>query len=144
MALSNDLKNIVLQIQTQLKNINGGTDYNNNVPDDYIQIGYKTYEEADGYPFISIASIGTGASRQTDQVTYETPVACELFCYVQAGSQVLETVMDLLSDVEKALYADGTLGGRVWGMSLTMEAVAMGDYGVGVVTVRATMQYTKS
>lgn len=141
MSISNRMKDITDRIVVQLKVIDGLDDYNFKVTEYNIEKGFRLYNEAKSYPFISVASVTMIDSLQTDQVTYDVPVEVELYCYVQKAKDPLSEIEKFLIDIEKAIYTDESLDGNVWGLSLGLQAGSLEDLGIGVVTIKATSNY---
>lgn len=141
MSVINDITDRVV---VQLKNIDGGASYNNNVSDDHVIKGFELAADAIAYPSIYIASASEGASRQTDQVTYEIPITVEMFAYVKSEGAAFEEAMKLVADMETAVYDDETLNSLVWGLSMRFEVATFQALGAVVCVLEAFTQFVKS
>lgn len=142
MSLSTKLTSIVQQLQTQLKLIDGGSNYNLNINDEYVELGFLPFDQAEAFPSIYIASITTGASSHSDQVTMNVPVEIEVFGYVEKERDTLLEVLKLAQDIEKATYSDKSLNDNVWDMSIgTMEQSAMNSRGICYTVLRCMTEY---
>lgn len=144
MALTNYVEGIVTQLVNQLENIDGGTNYNFEINPSAIEVGYREFDQFNSYPAICIALVKVEGSTQTDQVTYEVPIRIELYAYTKRKKGALDEVLKLIADVEKAIYTDETLDGKVWGLSLNIEAVSYNEYGIGVINLMAKFDYDKT
>ena len=104
------------------------------------------YQKADAYPSISVSSFEALGSRQTDQVTYDTPLEIEIFGYIEDSSDAdkLKTTIKLAQDIEKAIYADEDLGGNIFSLQLDITTATMNEYGIAKVVVKGVMTYTKT
>lgn len=141
---ANILKTIVDRIAVDLGNIDAPDGYNNTILSTNIKKQFESIDSAKSFPAIYIASARADRSRQTDQITYDVPVTVEVFGYVKKMSDTLEETMNLAADMEKAIYADETLDGNVWGLSLTFEVASMDEFGVVLMTLSATANYFKT
>ena len=141
---ANILKTIVDRIAVDLGNIDASDGYNNTILSTNIKKQFESIDSAKSFPAIYIAAARADRSRQTDQVTYDVPVTVEVFGYVKKMNATLEEAMNLAADMEKAIYADETLNGNVWGLSLTFEVASMDEFGVVLMTLSATANYFKT
>jgi len=141
----NELRTVVNQIITQLKLINGGSNYNNTIDDDYIQSGIVSSDKIIKYPSIYIASAVEGASRQVElgATTYDVPITVEIFGYVKDQDAAFDEALKLASDIETAILTDETLDGNVWSLGLRQGAGSMDEFGWCIVTLTATMHVVR-
>lgn len=147
MSIDNQYLELLEQVRTQLRNIKGGTDYNFNIPDERIILGWKAVGETKGYPSLYVSAISGGESVQTDQITYTIPVSIEIFGYIKTDEDeedVLKELSKLYTDIETAIYSQEKLGGNnVYELSLSAEMGAMNPYGVVVATINAMYVYER-
>ena len=146
MSLSEKMLDIIDELESRFQAINGSDDYHNEIDHNLIYLQHMSYQEAEDYPSISISSFETSSSRQTDQVTYDTPLEIEIFGYIEDSSNAdkLKTTIKLAQDIEKAIYADEDLGGNIYNLQLDITVATMNEYGIAKVNVKGVMTYTKT
>ena len=137
----NETYDILTQIVTQLRNINGATGvYNYNIPASSIKTDFKPADQAGIYPSIWISFAQGGSSLQGDQATYEAPVAMEIYGYVMSETDPLGSALKMQSDIYKAIFNAWTLAGKVFEMDLGFDAGAYESIGIIIVRVSAKYQ----
>ena len=136
------LKNIIDQIETQLKTIDGGTDYNYTLNHNYIYKKFMTVDSVSGWPAVCISSART-STEQADQITSEVSIEVEIFAYIQDSSP-LDAIMNLCQDIEKSLFSDEKLGDcDVWNLLLSFNVASLDDFGMALITLTAKTVYEK-
>jgi len=142
MSQSATITNIANRLVTLLQKIDGGADYYNAVNHNNIKIGFQMYDQAGAYPSIYLSSFSTPRSVAGDQVTFNTELEVEIFGYISNEAAPLEKVIQLGSDMEKAIYTDPELDDNVWDLSLSMSMTSFQSYGIVRLTITAQMTYT--
>lgn len=146
MSVCDTFINIVNQLHTQFQSIVASEDeYYNTVDVADIYKKHIDFDQTDSYPAISISSVESVGSRQTDQVRYDIPLIIDIYGYIMDESQTdtLLTTLGMAADMEKAIYTDEQLGGYVWGLSLNISTATYDAYGIIKITINATTEYTK-
>lgn len=146
MSLSQKMLDIIDELESRFQAIDGGDDYHNEIDHNLIYMQHMDYQKADAYPSISVSSFEALGSRQTDQVTYDTPLEIEIFGYIEDSSDAdkLKTTIKLAQDIEKAIYADEDLGGNIFSLQLDITTATMNEYGIAKVVVKGVMTYAKT
>lgn len=131
---ANYLKNILDRIETQLQNIDGGTNYNFTVDHNRIKKKFIPYTKITTFPYICIASVDYAPSEAIPRRAFECPIEVEIFGYVQDDDAPLEEAVKLAEDIELALYLDEDLNGQVKEPSVEIDCGTLNDIGVASVT----------
>ena len=132
------LKNIVDQVVTQLRTIDGSTYFNFDLDDNQIEYEYKDIDQCPKFPHIYISAINEPATVIECRDTQDITDNIELFGYVKNDKQALIEALKLHSDIEQALYSDVSLNNLV--MSMQVASMIASGSGFGVVHVNVVVQ----
>lgn len=131
MSIANRLMSITDFLQTGFRNITGA-EYNYSLSSAQVVKGYMDFNSLDIFPAVCIFASSVGRSEFADQVTLNMPFSVEALGYVKGEAEVLMDAEKLAADMEKAVYADETMGGLIWDLSLRQEITALADSYGGV------------
>ena len=134
---------VISRIVEDLEGISVASGYHFDIGPTRVNKGFLAFNDVQRFPFICVGYARAERSTQRDQITYDVPLTIELYGYVKKVGGVLDEAFDLASDIERALYADETLGDYVWDMSLSFEIGTLGDIGVVSVGISAMSSYVK-
>lgn len=134
----NRLKDIIDQIVTQLRTIDGTTYFNFELDDNQVEYEYKDIDQCPKFPHIYISAVSEPTTLVECRDTQSISDNVELFGYVKNDKQALTEALKLHSDIEQALYSDVSLNSLVTSMQIS-SLIASGN-GFGVVHFNIIVQ----
>lgn len=141
MAIKNLEKDVVARIVTQLKGIDGTTNYNNTIAAADVHSEFLLITETHNFPTICIGGITQGESIMFVRDGFELPIEVEIFGYIKDEDTPITEALELLSDMRIALMADEELNDKITGMTLSSEVGAMDGYGVVSLKVSGVLEH---
>jgi hypothetical protein len=146
MSQSEKMITILDEIEKCLQSIDGGTEYFNTIKHTNIHRKYMPIEACNGYPAVCVASIDNTNSKPLDigYTSYESTLSAEIFGYVlEENVNTLDKVLELAQDMEKSIYANESLSGNIWNLSLDILTATNQEQGVVRINLRAQLEYIK-
>ena len=139
---SNEVKSVMDALEILFASINGTGNYNFYLDPQNIVQEFKSLDEIMSFPYLCLGS-ARYTMTQTDQQSYEVPLEIEVFGYLKRdeGGESLENGLKFASDLERALFSDETIGGRIYGMNLNFDVVSFDNYVVVGLIIRCSFEY---
>lgn len=140
----NDLLNLLVALRDQLRSeIDGTGNYNYDVSDSQVVLGFKTPDQAPIDPFICIASATEDLENIALDSNAQHSIVIEIYGYVhnQSSEIAMEDVLKLLSDILNAIQADMEIGDRLSDLSVATEVGSDDDLRLGVCVVTLSGRY---
>jgi hypothetical protein len=132
------IEQIMDQLVTQFRSIDRAGGYFNDTLLDQVGLGWMDFADAPGdrYPCIRLYEYDLGPSRWLDQQNHEDPWSVRVVAYahVEEGGEddLFTALLRLQSDLEAAVYSDGSLAGLVYEISTHFEGTQLNDTYAGI------------